>query len=403
MITRFDCRQQGSALVMSLLTGFTLFGIAGAYLLLSIGGWESSNRELAVIEARLAGEDGIQLSIAELRTGIDTGGDGLGNVTTTITNGTNVTVTAMNIGGNVYRLHSVGVLDRARHGADVVVERVPTGVVNFTARAAITAQGPVTTLGNIVVDGRNWNSTGTALIGPGKYGISSMGAIMNSGNSKVGGNGIPPAKPPPAGTQQPNADWSDGINQDGDGFIDEEAFDGIDNDGDGLIDEDTFDYPSGPDVMLHIPVGTLKGAAITYGTYFTSQAQYDACIAANGGKVPGGKVLYCDFDLFEPVDLGSSFNSPPSIIVHHNPTGTAMMRNLHGMFAGLLMADFVEHINGDFVIVGAVMSFSNQAFGNAFGNGNAFIKLSTQVLAQLPTAGGPSNVRIKAWNRAVAQ
>ena len=95
MRTRFT-NQQGSALVMSLLTGFTLFGIAGAYLLLSIGGWESSNRELATIEARLAGEDGIQLSIAELRAAIDSDGNGIGNVT----------ASATRLGGRIVSEHS---------------------------------------------------------------------------------------------------------------------------------------------------------------------------------------------------------------------------------------------------------------------------------------------------------
>lgn len=403
MIIRCSNAQQGSALVMSLLTGFMLFGIAGSYLLLSWGGWESSNRELATIEARLAGEDGIQLAIAELKSGVDTDGNGVGNINATISDGRTVTVTATALGGSLYRLHSVGVLNRARHGAEVVAERIPTGTLSFAPRAAITANGPVTTLGNITIDGRDWNITGTAVVGAGKFGISTTSTISNGGNSHVGGNGIAPGKPPPAGTQQPNANWSDGINQDGDGFVDEDAFDGVDDDGDGLIDEDTHGYPTTPDVQMHLANGTLKAAAIASGTYFTSAAQFDAAVSANGGNVPGGRVLYCDFATWLPAQLGNSFNSPPSVIVHHVAGGGALMKNVHGQFVGLMLADGVEHLNGDFVLLGALQSFAPQAYGNAFGNGNAQVKLCTAALNNLPAVGTGANVRIKAWHRAVAQ
>jgi hypothetical protein len=295
------------------------------------------------------------------------------------------------------------VLNRARHGADVLAERIPTGTLSFAPGAAVTANGPVTTLGNITIDGRDWNITGTAVVGAGKFGISTTSTISNSGNSKVGGNGIAPAKPPPAGTQQPNANWSDGVNQDADGSVDEEAFDGIDNDGDGQIDEDTHGYPTTPDVQMHLANGTLKAAAIASGTYYTSAAEFDAAVAANGGNVPGGKIIYCDFPTWLPAQLGANFNSPPSIIVHHTAGGTALMKNVHGNFCGLMLCDGVEHLNGDFILLGALQSFAPQSYGNAFGNGNAFVKLCTAALNNLPTAGNAANVRIKGWNRAVAQ
>lgn len=91
--------QAGTALATALLVSTILFGIAGSYLTLSYGGYENSCRELATVEARLAAEDGIQLSIAELKTGVDAAGDGLGNLTSTGTNGGTVTVTATSLGG----------------------------------------------------------------------------------------------------------------------------------------------------------------------------------------------------------------------------------------------------------------------------------------------------------------
>jgi hypothetical protein len=403
MISRMCDRERGSALVMSLLTSFMLFGIAGSYLIVSYGGWETSNRELATIQARLDAEDGVQLSIAEIKTGIDGDGNGVGNITTTVQGGATVNVTATSLGLNLFRLHSVGVLDRARHGAEVVAQRIPSDPLTFTARAAVTANGPVTTLGNITIDGRDWNLSGTSVVGAGRFGISTTSTVVNSGNSKVGGNGIAPAKPPPAGTQQSNANWNDGINQDGDGATDEEVWDGIDNDGDGVVDEDTHGYPTGPDAEFKLPEGTLKATAIASGTYFTSAASYNACVMANGGQVPGGKIIYLDFPMWDPCQFGSIFNSPPSIIVQHQSGGTAVAKNVHGLFSGLVLADGIEHLNGDFVILGALMSFAPQSYGNAFGNGNAFVKLCTAALANLPSASAASKVRITSWHRAVAQ
>ena len=139
------------------------------------------------------------------------------------------------------------------------------------------------------------------------------------------------------------------------------------------------------------------------GTYFTTQAQVDASIAASGGKMPSGKIIYIDFSPWLPANLGTSFNTSPSVIVHHNSTGTALMKNVHGSFLGLMLVDGVSHLNGDFTLVGALMSFAPASYGNAFGNGNANIKISTAALANLPTTGSAANVRIKAWERAVAQ
>jgi hypothetical protein len=400
--------QEGAALAMALLILIIIFGIAESYFILSMGGWENSDREVACVRSRLAAEDGLSLSIAELKSGTDVDGDGLGNLTATAVDGRQITVTAVNLGPTsyvnsfLYQLHSVAVLRRAQCGADLVAEIIPPQPIDFEARAAITSNGPVLTTGSITVDGRDWNLNGTAVVGPGTFGISSTSTITNTGSSSVGGAGMAPDGPPPPGAQEPIADWSDGADQDGDGSVDEENFDGIDNDDDGLIDEDTSDYPSTPDVALHLPEGTLRDAAIASNTYYTSQTQLDAAIAANGNKMPGGVVIYLDFPLWEPADLGNQFNSPPSVLVHHNATGNALMKNVHGRFVGLVFADLIDHLNGDVEILGALMTFASGAGGNAYGNGNAHIKLCTAALENLPEVG-QTQVKIRSWSRATAQ
>lgn len=87
------------------------------------------------------------------------------------------------------------------------------------------------------------------------------------------------------------------------------------------------------------------------------------------------------------------------MIVHHTNAGDAVMKNVHGSFRGLMLADFVEHLNGDFTMLGALMSFGNQAIGNTFGNGNAHLRLSTQVLTNLPSAALSGTVQIVSRGR----
>jgi hypothetical protein len=236
--------------------------------------------------------------------------------------------------------------------------------------------------------------------------VSSTSLITSAGSSKIGGNGIAPASLPLPGTREPLASWSDGIDQDGQGGIDEELFDGIDNDGDGSIDEDTHGYPKDPDVQMGLAPGSLKAAAQATGTYFTTQAQVEACMAANGGKMPGGRIIYVDFSPWQPANLSTAsagFNSVPSVLVHHNASGTALMKNVHGTFLGLMLVDAVTHLSGDFTVIGALMSFAPASYGNAFGTGNAVVKLSTAALTTLPSLGAAANIRINAWARAVAQ
>ncbi len=394
--------ERGVALIGSLIVATMLIGAAGLYLFVSYGGFETSNRELAGMRARLAAEEGLHRAMAELKLGVDTGGDGLGNITFAGPDERQIQAGATALGGNLYRLHSRGQVPRAALACDTLIELLPSESLAFPLRGAITAEGPVSTLGNINIDGRDWNENGTSVVGPGVFGISSMQTITNGGSSTVGGNGFAPSRPPNPAALEPLSNWNDGVDNDGDGLQGEEAFDGADNDGDGEIDEDTNDYPDTPDILFHLAPGTLKNAAIATGTYFSSATALDAYYAANGNDLPGGKIFYCDFDVWEPVQFGNAMNEEPSIIIHHNPSGTAVMKNLHGAFKGVVLSDFVQHINGDFLLVGGLMSFADDSVGNAFGNGGANILYSSTVLNDLPAAGSTSRVRVLSWSRSSA-
>ena len=120
------------------------------------------------------------------------------------------------------------------------------------------------------------------------------------------------------------------------------------------------------------------------GTLFTSEGQLTDYIADNG-DLPGGEVIYLDFDVWQPADFGAGFNDPPSILILHNRTGDALMKNLHGQFRGAIIADRIEHINGDYRIIGGIISFADSTFSHVLGMGNAQVLYSSSVLGQIPS------------------
>lgn len=209
-------------------------------------------------------------------------------------------------------------------------------------------------------------------------GIVSGNAVASGGNAKIGGNSIAPIK--------------DAV------------------EADGVFDEN-FDfsamypggYPDNPDDILGIPQGTLRAAAQAAGTLFTNQADYDNFITENGGNMPGGAIVYLDFDQCTPTEIGSVMNDTPSILVMHNAAGNSNMKNIHGRFKGLILADSVTHVNANSTILGAMQTTWPSSVGNVYGNGNSEILFSSAALANLPgvatAAGGWDTV---SWREVAA-
>jgi len=75
-------------------------------------------------------------------------------------------------------------------------------------------------------------------------------------------------------------------------------------------------------------------------------------------------------------------NTTPSVLVVHNAASNAIMKNVHGDFKGMILADKIEHINAGSNILGMIQAWGQ--FGNVFGNGNSTIRFSSEVLANLP-------------------
>ncbi len=238
--------------------------------------------------------------------------------------------------------------------------------------AAVVANDTVDVNGTITIDGRDWDINGSSVVGTGVFGVVGVKGIGTGGSASTGGNGnAPPAKGVATNSQSANHSFPDG-------------------------------YPAGPDESLGLKSGTLKGMAESAGTYFKTEAAYEAYISANGGKMPSGKILYCDFDPGSSFNLGDdkNMNVDPSILVVHTDTMSASMKNIHGGFKGVLLADSIVHVNANTNILGMIQTFSptSSKDGNVFGNGGANIKFSSAALAKLP-ASQPDSAKLLSWRK----
>lgn len=367
--------EKGSALILAIVVTLVVAGMSGTYLTLSVSKKDATFKEVEREKAFYAAEAALAQAKYELTSGKDYDTPGLGNVTLNGLANTqcSVTVDTTGLTGNQRRLTAIctygpTVLKVTDRSIEEVVDK-PISTVTALGMAAVVSRDPMDFTGNINVDGRDWDINGTAVVGAGVDGVVSGGAVTVIGSAGIGGNGIaPPNAGTAPGSVDANHDW---------------ATDGLDNDREGVIDQPGETYPSDPDQMLGLPAGTLKANAQAAGTYFSSQAAYAAAIAANGGQMPGGKIMYCDFTPAPPFELGTGLNAIPSILVVHNSTSTAVAKNVHGDFKGLFLADKIELVNSGTKIVGMVQSWGK--FGNAFGAGGSDVLFSSAVLANLPT------------------
>ena len=364
---------RGSALILAVVVTVVVAGMTGSYLTLSISKKNATFQEVEREKAFYAAEAAIAQAKYELTSGRDYETTGLGNVTLNTLANTQVTVTFDTTGltGNQRRLTAIATYGPANKRTDRSIEEVvdkPMATPTMFAGGSITSRDGIDLQGSIDVDARDYDMAGTAIVGAGVDGIWSGGSVSLTGSAGVGGNGLaPPNNGSAPGAVEANHDW---------------GADGVDNDRDGVVDQPGETFPTDPDQALGFPAGTMKAAAQNMGTYFSTQVAYTAALAANGGQMPGGKIIYCEFAPSPPFEVGTSMNAVPSILIMHNSTANAVAKNVHGSFKGLFMADKVEHVNAGTDVLGMVFAWGQ--FGNSFGNGNSTIRYSSAVLAGLP-------------------
>lgn len=195
--------------------------------------------------------------------------------------------------------------------------------------AAVSINGVASTSGSITVDGREHDRNGNLTGRPGTFGISTSGSTFNQGgSSKVGGNGIPPARPADPATIQLNAPR----------------------------------LPNTPEALLGLSEGALD-------RYKTNQPPAS----------PFSGVVYLTTSWQQANLDGSS-----GVLIVHNGSGSAVLKNVSGTFKGLIVTDDIVHINSRAKLIGALFGLKSE--GVTLGNGNAEVLYSPEIITNLPLA-----------------
>ena len=218
-------------------------------------------------------------------------------------------------------------------------------------RGSVSTNSNITTLGDLVVDGRDHSSTGILISGQGTQGVWTTGGLQQKGSSTIGGtdgsgDDFSPTKP-----------GSDSV----------------------ISTLQTYPggYPGSPDSLMGgpangYPEGTLKAIAQAG----LGGSQY----VTNPGNLtyPLKGVTYVELPNGSPWNSANITGS--GILVVHNPTLTAGIYNINtGVFTGIVMADDIVRIHN--TIIGAVIGISpNPPSGNCIGNGTGSILFSREAI-----------------------
>ena len=261
---------------------------------------------------------------------------------------------------------------RSRWVSQIYLDRNCASAAFGSVRAAINANGPIETLGTLLVDGRDHDLTGALIADSGTLAISTKSTYVGDGNSDVAGtdssggssSDISPLRVKfnrPA--LEPVIEWGA---------------------------EATWDMPLTPDTVLEVPDGTLKGVAMAG----TGGSQY----VTNPSSLtyPLSGVTY--------VELPSGTEWSPivgltgeGILIVHNSTTDATIKNFNStLFTGLLIADDVVHIHS--TIIGAVFVLTQlSSSGNCIGNGTGEVLFSREAIANATSLADTCNPRVLAW------
>lgn len=221
--------------------------------------------------------------------------------------------------------------------------------VNCNVEAAVTARASVKTLGNVTIDGRDWDTSGTTIIGTGIKGVKTLQDVDQGGASKIGGDSNAPAKK-----------------------VSDPA----------IIEEFASSAPATPEEALGLPAGILD----TYKSDTLPTLPFDGiCYYSPSGGV-------------KAPDLTGS----RGIFICHNDSYSAVLRNFHGDFKGLIICDNFDKFNGNASVLGAVIALSNSTEENTFSNGTADIMYSSGILADLGAISvqvGGANYDVVSWRQ----
>lgn len=220
----------------------------------------------------------------------------------------------------------------------------------ITVKGLMTLNASNEANGNIDLDARDHDLNGNVIAGQGTYAISTTGASFTlAGSSRAGGTvlGVDFGLSAPAGP---------GVIQ-----VNQPAIGGYPGTPDSAIGGPASGYPD----------GTLKSIALTG----VSGSQY--VTDPTKLRMPISGVTY--------VELPNGGTWTPSgpvtgsgILIVHNVNKNATMLNFDGSFTGLMVADNIVHLHGNFL--GAIIGLTAAPTGSVVGNGNARIGFSNAAI-----------------------
>ena len=306
-------------------------------------------------QAKNIAASGIEMAIMQIKRTITWRGDnidpiGRGSLIVTASNTASEYPEGKTIAGFRGKyIESIGIVNSQIDTIRAVVEIQSSGGI-----AAITANNPVETKGNLIVDGREHDINGNLIANSGTLAISTTQTVSVGGSSEL------------AGTYNSSDEGPHDKHDDYSNVIEENAV-----------------WPTTPDLFMGgadagYPEGTLKSIAISG----VDGSQY--VTDPNNLSLPLSGVTYVELpsgDTWNPVFFGVS----SGILVVHNSSTSAIMKNLNDTFTGLIIADDIIHIHC--TIIGAVAVLTRYpSEGNCIGNGDGWIKYSSAAIGA--AAGG---------------
>lgn len=310
--------EKGIVLIVLYVFVFVLVVLMASLYAMSSGEIHSASSDAYLIQAFYLAEAGIDKQLADLNNGGST------SVGSFALGSGNASVVFDNDGSAIVSTGTVNDFD----GSVTITVTVENLSLSVNVDSALRCASNLTTNGSITIDGRDHYANGNLNGDPGVYGIvTTATTYTQSGSSKVGGNGAAPAKPYNPVAVKVHAD----------------------------------PFPTTPEEILGLEPGSLDA-------YKTSTPP--------GENFSG--IVYYTGDAWNPVNFGT-FSS--GILIVHNADADALMKNVHGNFNGIIITDELEHLNGDMVVNGAILTTSQD--GNVIGNGTAIVNYSSEVLANL--------------------
>jgi len=264
----------------------------------------------------------------------------------------------------IIKIYVSAELDGKIQTATVYVSLPDGGFIPDALMAAITANCPIETLGNLIIDGRNHTIDGTLKENSGTNGIWTTSSFRQRGNSNIGGTfesiDYIPSKPGNANIIKEGQTWTSGT------------------------------YPTTPDKVLGgssegFAEGTLKSIAQSG----EGGSQY--VVNPDHLSFPLHGVTYVE------LESGGNWTSAKitgsGLLIVHNINSNAVLKNVNnGPFTGLLIADDIIHFHTE--LIGGIFILSpTPSDGNCLGNGSGSILYSSKAIASgVEDAGGVGNL-----------